>query len=71
MSSMACRFVGSLIATISDEPERETGMMRCFSHTSLRDELHDLGVDLVLVEVDRRARGTAARGSSVISPSEM
>jgi len=34
MSSMAFRFVGSLIATISDEPERETGMMRCFSHTS-------------------------------------
>ena len=34
MSSMAWRFVGSAIATISDEPARETGMIWCLSHTS-------------------------------------
>ena len=29
-------------------------MTRCFSHCSLRDELQDLRVDLVLLEIDRR-----------------
>ena len=39
---------------MSELPARETGMTLCFSHCSLRDELQDLGVDLVLLEVDRR-----------------
>ena len=34
MSSIAWRFVGSAIATMSDEPARETGMILCFSQTS-------------------------------------
>jgi hypothetical protein len=34
MSSMAWRFDGSAIATISDEPARETGMILCRSQTS-------------------------------------
>ena len=49
---------------MSDEPERETGMILCFSHSSFGDELQDLGVDLVLVEVDRRDAVLLARGSS-------
>ncbi len=54
MSSIAWRLVGSAIATISEVPARETGMTLCFSQTSLADQLQDVGVDLVLVEVDRR-----------------
>ena len=37
---------------MSEPPERETGMIGAFAHLA-RDELEDLGVDLVLVEVDR------------------
>ena len=39
---------------MSELPVRETGMTWCFSHCSFGDELQDLGVDLVLLEVDRR-----------------
>ena len=51
---MALRFVGSAIATMSELPVRETGMTLCFSHSSFGTSFSDLGVDLVLLEVDRR-----------------
>ncbi len=53
MSSMAWRFVGSAIATMSEEPARDTGMILCLLAHLLRDELEDVLIDLVLVEVDR------------------
>jgi hypothetical protein len=70
MSSMACRFVGSAIATMSDAPERETGTMLVLLADLLRDELHHVGVELVVLEVDRGTRYCAER-KFVISPSEM
>ena len=47
-------FDGSLIATISDAPARLTGMTWCFSRDLLGDQLDDLGVDLEVLQVDRR-----------------
>ena len=54
MSSMAWRFVGSAIATMSDEPGARDRDDLVLLADLVRDELHDLVVDLVLVEVDRR-----------------
>jgi hypothetical protein len=67
---MALRFVGSAIATMSELPVRDTGTTLCFSHCSFGDELQDLGVDLVLLEVDRRDAVLLER-KLVISSSEM
>jgi hypothetical protein len=53
MSSIACRFDGSAIATMSALPVRETGTHLVALADLLRDQLQDVGVDLVLVEVDR------------------
>ena len=39
MSSMAWRLVGSAMATTSADPERESGMILCFSQTSLETSL--------------------------------
>ena len=71
MSSIACRFVGSLIATISDEPERETGMIRCFSQTS---RATSLSTSASISYSSRLIAGSAvlrAERKLVISPSEM
>ena len=43
MSSIAWMFDGSAIATISDEPARETGMTWCFSQTSFGTSLMTSG----------------------------
>ncbi len=51
---MALMFVGSAIATMSALPVRETGMTLCRSHGSLGTSFRISGVDLVLLEVDRR-----------------
>ncbi len=53
MSSIALRFVGSAIATMSECPCARRAAS-CALARLLGDELQDLGVDLVLVEVDRR-----------------
>ena len=39
MSSIACRFVGSAIATTSAAPDRESGMILCLSQTSRETSL--------------------------------
>ena len=54
MSSSAKMFDGSEVARISVEPARLTGTTVCLSATSSRDQGDDLGVDLKVVEIDRR-----------------
>ena len=51
---MTAKLVGSAIATVRVRPSRLSGRTRFFSARSAGIELHDLGVDLELREIDRR-----------------
>jgi hypothetical protein len=70
MSSIAWRFVGSAIATISEEPEREIGMHLCFSQTSLETSLMTSGSISYSSRLTAGTRYCAER-KFVISLSEM
>jgi hypothetical protein len=62
--------VGSAIATTSAEPERESGMILCFSQTSFETSLMTSGSISYSSRLTAGTRYCAER-KLVISPSEM